>query len=384
MPMGIELHQVLQKEYRTAATRYAQLLVQESVVYLGGRSFPLREAMLRDDSLLALFLARDAYLLTVRDSLKKQGGPLAQEIERNLRDDNVNLAIGEIWEIKPIRSAALGVAQEFTYRSLFNFFVALIKDLPAVRALVQPTSRPLRFTREHLSPGTAVHWPEVRAKVRTVGGGVTGFPQQTIFVTVLDALPGLVLYLRYDIPVGLVALTAEALRRLLNELAARLRQGFRKVVPIILFTLLAVLVVLLVIILIILIVKLGAALVAALGAAAAGLAALLLRLGVELPRLIDLIRRIVEDITPLRENYGLNVEGIKNSGDGQIRLRFTLAADTPPEAVPRTGVSVGMLRLDDMPLALLSGLEGIIAVATSLAAAIILDTLEPGGGQVQA
>ena len=166
-----------------------------------------------------MWWARDAYLFQLRQSVKASdtGGS-------SLRDDNLDLGDltsgGRIWEIKTIRGAAFGVVQEFAYRSMFNLCVALLKDLPALHQWLRGNPRPVNFTCEQVQPGTRVEWPEISGKIMTASQSATEGGARTILVFTIDVLPGLVLYVRYDIPAWALALVAREIARDINKAAS--------------------------------------------------------------------------------------------------------------------------------------------------------------------
>jgi hypothetical protein len=366
--LGVQVHQELQQEYRQAGARRRNVIVQESIVYVGGVGQPLSRIWGQNPDLQALYLSRDVYLVKIRDLLAKSRSALAQEVEQSLRDDNLDLTLGRVWEIKPIRGAWFGVAQEFGYRSFFNIYAALIQDDPALfgsRSLVRPGGP--WPTRHHVDSGTGPEWPELQNDngVRTIGGGGTRFPAQTILLVTIDVLPGLVLYLRFDLPALVVAAMARYLARLLNDLAKELKRIVDDVVVVVVFAMILVVALVVVAALVYFVVEAAAA-------AVAELATLLAALGIELAQQIaDLLRRLVDQIAPLREAFGLSVRGIDSSGDGKVCLRFRLADSTPEDAVPCASATFGILRLENAPVQVLMAMPGLLAAASELTASLI-------------
>jgi hypothetical protein len=369
--VGNDIHQKLQEEYRRSPYRSRHLIVQESRVYWASpRGQDLKWARSRDATLAVLYIARDRYLIKVRDLLRRSN-VAGQEAERNLRDDNIDFTQGMIWEIKPIRGAALGVGQEFAYRSLFNFFVAWFKD-------ATPPGGSLKFTCEHLIGGQLVAWPELRtnpARVINRREIVAGNGPQSVYVVSLDALPGIVMYLVVELPAAAVLILARHIERLLNEIARRAQRVWRTVATAVVLILTLVVVALLVVAVIAAVVSLGEALLAGVGALGLALAPILLRFGADLPRMLEALRRIVEQIAPLRQRYGMTIVG-DGSADGCVHLRCTYTEEPPSEAVPRASGNVGPIRLVDAPVELFGSMEALVNISATLCAALAVQALE--------
>lgn len=358
---GTEVHERLQEEYRR--DRPGHTLVQESWVYRNGFGRPLKSALREDYSLLALWWARDRQVLALRKATRRAGGD-----DRPLRDDNLDLTVGQIWEIKPVRSAPAGVVQEFAYRSLFNIAVAVLRDVPGLPALLgMGGGKPLRFSCEHLRPGTMAAWPEALGRILVLTSRAARDGGRTIFVTMVDPLPGMVLYLRTDLPPALLTLAAAALVDDLNRLTRRLNRKIKKLLAVTAVAAVAAVAVLAVAAALYLAVVLlpAMAVVEAVEAVAAGLAAI----GARLPQLLDALRRIQQQITPLVQEFGLTLTTRRNHAENTLVLRFDLREGTLPDQVPRTAARVGTLHFENCPLAVLATLQDVMALAAPLAAA---------------
>jgi hypothetical protein len=373
--LGIQVHQVLQQEYRAAALRRTNVIVQESTVYLAGTGRPLSRSYTGNLDLTALYWSRDVELLKLSKQPASSPSRKPAEVDRGLRDDNLDLTIGSEWEIKPVRGAFLGVIQEFTYRTFFNLFVALLQDMPEIWAILSvlgpggltAVGAPLPPTRHHLKPGLAWEWPELAAKpIREIGGGVTQTPVQTVLLITVDPLPGIVLYLRFDIPAAELALVAKRITDLYQKWAKQKQKEIRVVLVAVTLAIVAVLAIIVVAALVYFAVE---------AAAAEGigeLVTLLIGLGTALAQQIaELLQRLGDLIGPLRQAFGLRVQGIENGGDGRLCLRFRLNDGTPPDAVRCASATFGMLRLENAPVQVLVAMPGILAAASELAATLI-------------
>jgi hypothetical protein len=365
--VGMEVHERLQREYRLR--RPTHLIVQESIAYQNGLQRPLKLARKTDDTLLALWWARDAYVLRMRSVLKS-----SMLDGSSLRDDIIDLGdlftAGRTWEIKTIRGAAFGVMQEFTYRSMFNLCVAVLKDIPGLHAWLRtPNLRPIHFSCEHVEPGTRIQWPEVVGKVMTVSKGAAEGGARTILVFTIDALPGLVLYVRYDIPAAVIALVAAQIVRDLNKAADEFSAKVRTVLA---WALVVATVCVLILAAIVLV--LGAVLLAgelALGELILALSAALARLGAELPRMLEALRRLVEGLAPVVQRFGVTMTPVRSAADGTLHLTFS--SEAAEGELPTAGATLGPLRLDNCPLVILSAMEDVMTVAGPLAAAAVFD-----------
>ncbi|MFD9463131.1 hypothetical protein [Streptomyces sp. NPDC060027] len=378
---GMEVHERLQAEYRR--TRPTRLIVQESIVYRSGKGTSLKRAYKNDDTLMALWWARDSYLLKTRKALRKS--PIPSVDESSLRDDNLDLGIpplpgsGTIWEIKPIRGAPAGVVQEFAYRTLFNMAVAILKDLPRFHAVLRaPRRKPVYFSCEHVEMGTLAGWPEVAHEVLVLSRSAAEGGARTILVTMVSALPGLVLYVRFDLPAYLVAAlareVAKALDKASKELEGKVRTAlaWAAVVATVCVAVLA---------------AFAAVYAAALAAEAAAVEALLAagagvlaRLGAQLPQILESLRRVVDQVTPLVQEFGLTMEPARDPAAGTLRLRFRARDGVTPDQLPTTDATVGPLHFENCPLTVLASLEDALAVAQSLACIALYRTIDTGPG----
>lgn len=376
---GIEVHERLQAEYRR--TRPARLIVQESTVYRSGKGTSLKRAYKTDDTLMALWWARDSYLLKTRKALRKS--PVTPVDESSLRDDNLDLGIpplpgsGTIWEIKPIRGAPAGVVQEFAYRTLFNMAVAILKDLPRFHAVLRaPRTKPVHFSCEHVEMGTLAGWPEVAHRVLVLSRPAAEGGARTILVTMVGALPGLVLYLRYDLPDYIVAAlameVAKALDKASKELEAKARTAlaWAAVVATASAAVLA---------------AIAAVYAAALAAEAAAIEALLAaaagllgRLHAHLPQILESLRRVVDQVSPLVQEFGLTMEPARDMAAGALLLRFRTHDGVTPDQLPTTDATVGPLHFENCPLPVLASLEDALTVAQPLACIALYRTIDAG------
>jgi hypothetical protein len=373
--LGNRLQQDLQQEYREAGHRAGNLIVQEGRVYFPAPSGPNRagrqlgRVFLTDIRLSALYLARTVVLLMLDTAVQ---GPAS--LRASLRSDNLDLTVGSIWEIKPIRGAALGVVQEFGYRSFYNFFVALAQDLPELTSRLftpgQPPGQPGKPipARECVRGGIPSQWTELSRNggVRVIGGNGTSLPADVVMVVTFDALPGLVLYLRLDLPLAAVAALAPALQKALQEIADRLKRAADVVITVVVFVIALVLTVAIAVVLIFLVVE------ASPEVAAGGIAALLQQLaGPAAAQAGELLQKIIQQIQPLREKFGLSVHGADSGGAGRICLRFQLDDNSPDDAVLCASATFGVLRLENAPAEVLTAVPAILAAASGLTASLV-------------
>ncbi len=377
--MGTEVHEVLQEEYRSSPARALNVIVQESTVYTRGTGQRLEQVALQDANLAALYLARDVYLLRIRQALSKNPSGLAEEVRNALRDDNLDLTMGAIWEIKPIRGAALGVVQEFTYRSFFNFYAALVQDVPSLRQILRP-GKVSWATRDHVLPGTTALWGEVVAKpARHIRGRVGRYPTMSVLLVTVDPLPGIVLYIRLDMPVALVYLLAAFFNHVLNEIAKRAKQAAEIAMTAIAFAVIVVVALVVAAAIIFAIVEAAEVIVAVLAELVMTLGPILAGLGVLWPRIQEIVQELIEAIAPLRQAFGLSVVGVNDSADGRICLRFSVKDGTPDDAVPRASATFGWLRLENAPVQLLVALPGVLSIANVIASALVRKRLDDAG-----
>ena len=169
-------------------------------------------------------------------------GPLINRYWALYREDTLDMRCGELWEIKPMRSAAIGVFQEFQYRHAFNLVNALMQDVVDVLAGGGGKKGGLAkrapffkgigyFSRpDSLIPGLDLNWVSLKRPF-TVGAKGPGRPLLAVPLTV-PQLPGLLLYVLLDIPVaGLIALSAllakalqDAIEKMARDYANRVQQ----------------------------------------------------------------------------------------------------------------------------------------------------------------
>lgn len=359
--LGQQVHQTLQTEFRSAPTRFPHLIVQEGKAYYSGRALPLLRAAVRsavDGSLWALWLARSVSLVSASSAA------LAQDAE--LRDDNIDFNESSLWEIKPIRGAAPGVLQEFVYRSTYNLYVAVLKDFPGAAgtlALVAGHAlASLLFTCHRLFGGMEVAWPELATnRIRAVK---TATGQFVIVVYQVDPLPGLVLYLVVDLPVASIALFAKVLASLLNDLAKKLQQAMRALAE-------AVAVALMFVVAALALFALIPSLVAAGVEAVAFLAPLLAGLGARAAPVLGAAKRIGETAAPLQEQFGFRVEPALTQGAAPLtwRCRYDPDAESSPD-LRLVDLTAGFLRIERVPIQMLSVMEDAFVVAFGVAEAV--------------
>jgi hypothetical protein len=383
MDLGNRLQRVLCQEYREATGRAGNLIVQEGTVYFPATSGPRRagqqlgKVRFTDIRLTALWLARTAALLMPGVAV-----PGSMSLRSSLRSDNLDLTVGSIWEIKPIRGAAPGVVQEFGYRSFYNIFVALAQDLPDVASRLfslvqaitgqpggpgQPGQQPGQpgkpiLARECVRGGIPSQWAELSKDdgVRVISN-TASLPADVVMVVTFDPLPGLVLYLRFDLPLATVAALAPDVRKALKKIADRLERAADVIITAFALVLTMAIAVALVFLA-----------VQATVEAAIGIGLLLQQLaGPAAGQVGDLLQKIIQQIQPLRQKYGLSVHGTDSSGAARICLRFQLADGTPDNAVVCASATFGLLRLENAPTQVLAAVPGILTVASGLTASLV-------------
>jgi hypothetical protein len=115
------------------------------------------------------------------------------EIDSRLRADLINAARGHIWEIKPVRSAVLGVWQETMYRVSFNIvrrFLLYVSKLPRHRPI-------------SLESGSA--WLGIHSAWTTTDAATPFlFTLSPIFVTTTAGLPAVAVPFQLSMLPGLV------------------------------------------------------------------------------------------------------------------------------------------------------------------------------------
>jgi Ca2+/Na+ antiporter len=370
--LGTEVHQRLQEEYRR--NRIRNVIVQESMVYFNNWATPLAKAQASDVNLFALSIARASVLW---DTQQIVAHALTDEISFSLRDDNLDLTLGTEWEIKPILGTAVGVVQEMAYRTFYNFVAAFLADMPM---LVPPTigKAPQGWvTRDHVFAGTKLHWPEILSNPVRLVGGFGRVPRKSISLVTVDSLPGLLLYLTYDFNPVTTFVIAKALEKLLNSIAKRIDKAFPILVEglVAAFMFLAATVV--AVGLIVALVSGAAEIAAAVEAAMAVLGPILAAIGTRGGEIVDLLKKIVQQVVPVATNYDLNVTGVDSSGTGAITLRFSLKPGTSPMVVPCSDAICGPFRLENVPMQLLAAMPGILSLGSVISSAVIQQRLQP-------
>jgi hypothetical protein len=345
MGLGTAVHSRLQRDYR--ARRAFDVIEQDDRVYGLGQSSltvgtPLKEAAMQPgrDELLAIYIARQ--------TLKALNGPLpegvtpASRLARlagwSMRDDNTNVTEARIFEIKPVRGAWLGVIQEMYYRCAVNLWIAIFQDLDsikgAIRKLTGKDIKKLVFAMDHLHAGTSADWPEVNT---ARGGALSVYARgtdYTIMVTMVDALPGLVLYWNFDLPLAALKLLYDTLRDLFNALANKIRRWVIEVYTWIIAIVIASVAVLLLV---------EAGIVGVIEAVIAALA----RLGSLAPPVLEGIRQFSMALTAAGTGWTL-VPAADATG-GLFALRLVPKSDLPPE-VQLVGMQIGFLRMEGVPV----------------------------------
>ena len=126
------------------------------------------------------------------------------------------------------------------------------------------------------------------------------------------------------------------------------------------------------IVLVIAVVFAAAEVAVALGALILALAPALARMGAEAPRILEALRRLVEGLSPVAQEFGMTVRPARAPANGQLILTFS-AGD--PGRVATASATVGPIRLENAPIALLSMLDDVVAVAGPLATAVVVDAM---------
>ena len=246
--LGQDIQEKLQAVYRAEYLRPVRAknepvyaILQENRVYVDRRNpkgIPLSLAAKGGDgSVRALHYARQPYIIAL--------SKLDRDFENAFREDCLDIRMAELWEIKPIRGAMLGVAQELHYRASFNLVNALLQDgvellggsqsgLGVLDKLPRILSPRLRFScPDGVRPGTSGVWdlvkrfPIIDVNLKRKGKIV---PRVVFIVTIPDQLPGLVLYIVFIVPdllapgvAAILAALAATLERLLRKYADDLR-----------------------------------------------------------------------------------------------------------------------------------------------------------------
>lgn len=247
--IGAQVHEELQDSYRetwmgkarsltapmtvarNAAAGKTDFILQEGRVYrrLSSLSRPLKSdaAISRDASVYAFWLARAPF----------QAAPAIKKLsDKDLgiyREDSVHMQAQSVWEIKPIRSASYAVFQEFHYRWAFNLTNALVQDailaLPGLSAVAgKKLPRALRnlgsiSLPNGIASGTGVWWQGCKKSISNLTSNRKRRPPKygTYFAVVLTVpqLPGVVLYVPFDLPYEYLAVLAPAVNAAISRLA---------------------------------------------------------------------------------------------------------------------------------------------------------------------
>jgi hypothetical protein len=245
MSLGTEVHEHLQREYRSycLSPRFVGLrakpfvrgaVVQDGTVYYHAMlGVPLRNAArsLRDASLYALLFAR------LPETVVQQfiGNQRMDHVWSMYREDTVDMRCCQVWEIKPLRSAAIGVYQELQYRHAFNLVNAALLDISdlvtsgSARGAVRKRGQFLKgmyfSVQTPLIAGLDTNW--IPMKRAFVVGRKQGRPLLAVPLTV-PQLPGLLLYVLLQVPtVVLVALSALLARTIADQLEKLVRDCAR-------------------------------------------------------------------------------------------------------------------------------------------------------------
>jgi hypothetical protein len=352
--LGQDIHAYYQKRYRTL--RLTDLIEQDDFVY----GTPIRSTSgIRLATAASNYAATYGELLIMyaaRQSLQPidralQGAPaVAQMLNWSIRDDNTNFTDARIFEIKPVRSAFTGVIQEFYYRNAFNLMAAANKDFdsasaPALAALatalgVSLSGRPV-VQCERLYPGFPVNWPELM----TSSGSCRPFPFQgrtyAVMATLIDSLPGVVMYWIFDFPISGLILIFNDLRNFLNKSGKQIADAAVEVIVWVTGIALGV-------------------------AAVALLLAIILGGEIEipaiLPQLTPLLSPLGPQLSPVLNGlsaFQSNLLGVSkqwminpsvDAGAGLVSLALVPQQQISPVDVPLTNVTVGFLRVEGIPV----------------------------------
>jgi hypothetical protein len=206
--LGSWLHREWQTDYRRHLWNARHRIVQDGRVF--GPGFPpdgkqlargviSAQVGLADADLKVLYMARQARLLA--------GGGRG-----SLREDQTDLTLASVWEIKPITHAVEGVVQEFLYRNAYNIYSAHLDDRFNLGAAGVHVCTP-----SQLKSGGA--WPPPQPQLKYSSNVlITRQPLPVIAYPVQwTGLPGLVLYLTLSFPARLMAKLALQLRQLIGE-----------------------------------------------------------------------------------------------------------------------------------------------------------------------
>jgi hypothetical protein len=180
------------------------------------------------------------------------------------------------------------------------------------------------------------------------------------------SLPGLVLYLRYDLPAAVVAALAAEVVKAFNKAGSEIGRKVRTALAWALVVATACAAVLAAIVVVVSAVVLVQS--AAVAELLLALAPVLARIGAELPRILEALRRLVERITPVAQEFGLTMTPVRSPADGSLHL----VVGSNGADLPTASATAGPLRQDNCPLILLSALDDVVEVAGPLAAAVMM------------
>jgi hypothetical protein len=253
--LGNEAHEHLQREYRnhwtspkfvdpTSNPFVRGAVVQDGLAYYFSIvGVPLARAAKsrRDGSLYALLFAR----LPERVVRQFVGDETMDNVWSMYREDVLDMRTGEVWEIKPMRSTALGVYQELQYRHSFNLVNAMLLD---VRDMITAGGSVagklgkrakfltgLQFSREApLIGGLDLNWMPIKRAF--VVGRKSGRPLLAVPMTV-PQLPGLLLYVLLRVPTAALAVLAGVLAKQIADLLEKLARDYAKRVEYVLYVL---------------------------------------------------------------------------------------------------------------------------------------------------
>lgn len=361
MGLGTAVHARLQRDYR--ARRAFDVIEQDDRVYGLGQSalaigIPLKEAAMQPgrDELLAIYIARQT--LKVLNGPLPEGMTTTSRLARiagwSMRDDNTNITEARIFEIKPVRGAWLGVIQEMYYRSAVNLWIAIFQDLASIKGAIKKLTgkdiQQLVFAMDHLYAGTSADWPEVNT---ARGGALSVYARgtdYTIMVTMVDALPGLVLYWNFDLPLAAVKLLYDTLRDVFNKLANKIRRWVIEVYTWIVAVAIAAVAVLLLV---------EAGVLGVIEAVIAWLA----RLGPVAPPVLEGIRQFSSALAAA--GTGWTIAPAADAGNGLIALRLIPKDDLPPDT-QLIGMQIGFLRVEGIPVDAAKHLAALVAAGFAL------------------
>jgi hypothetical protein len=343
--LGADIHKRFQEDYRNARIPLNHIIEQDDLVYglslgLAARGRRLGDLAFESPHVefAAMYLARQS--IKPIDLSLQQVPAVQKMLKWSIRDDNTNFSDGCIFEIKPVRSAWLGVAQEMYYRSSYNMWMAIFQDFPtlpmAAAKIFGQALTPGAIMCEWLHGGTAAEWPEANNARGGVKPFVKGGQTFTVMTTCVDALPGLLLYWIFDLPVWVLKLLYDFLQSKANDLVNKVQRVVIEVYTWIVAVLIAIPAVLM--------------LLAALPEIEIGaLLAALGRIGVMLrgPVLagITAFQAVLQQFSKQ-----WNIVSSVDANSGLVRISMTPTGGSIPDGVLTTGIQVGFLRIENIPV----------------------------------